>query len=171
MPWHCLHTHRKNEHLAATHLRRLLGLEVFAPRLRFRRNTRRGPIWVMEAMFPGYIFSNFDAAEMHRAVRHSPGITTIVHFGDQLATVDDATIEMLRTQVTDDEVRTVSPELTLGTEVEIGEGAMRGFRGVLTAIMPARDRVKVLLDFLGRTIHAEAPIPSLIVRPQHPLKK
>src|SRR5436190_16891298 len=57
--WFCLKTQPKREHLAATALRRQFGVECFSPRLRFRKMTQRGPVWFVEAMFPGYLFAKF----------------------------------------------------------------------------------------------------------------
>ena len=51
--WFCVRCQTKREHIAAGHLRELLGVEVFCPRLRYRKATRRGKIWWMEPMFPG----------------------------------------------------------------------------------------------------------------------
>src|SRR5205807_1913378 len=80
--WFCLKTQPKREHLAATALRRQFGVECFSPRLRFRRMTQRGPVWFVEAMFPGYLFAKFIYSTQHRAVESSHGISGIVHFGD-----------------------------------------------------------------------------------------
>ena len=66
--WFCLKTQPKREHLAATALRRQFGVECFSPRLRFRRMTQRGPVWFVEAMFPGYLFAKFIYSTQHRAV-------------------------------------------------------------------------------------------------------
>src|SRR6266487_2532652 len=77
----CLKAQLKREHLAATAVRRLFHIECFSPRLRFRRMTRRGPVWFVEAMFPGYLFAKFVYGEQHRAVESSHGIRGIVHFG------------------------------------------------------------------------------------------
>ena len=57
--WFCLKTKPKHEHLAATALRRQLQIPCFSPRLRFRKATRRGAVWFVEAMFPGYLFAQF----------------------------------------------------------------------------------------------------------------
>jgi Transcription termination factor nusG len=85
--WFCLKAQPKREHLAATAVRRQFHIECFSPRLRFRKMTRRGRVWFVEAMFPGYLFAKFVYAEQHRAVESSHGIRGIVHFGDRLSDV------------------------------------------------------------------------------------
>ncbi len=59
--WYCLRSQPKHEHIAAAHLRLLEGVTVFCPRIRFKRATRQGLVWVTEAMFPGYLFARIRA--------------------------------------------------------------------------------------------------------------
>jgi len=61
--WYCVRTQTKREHLAAKSLKQLEGVEAFCPRLKYRKATRRGKIWWIEAMFPGYIFAFFARKE------------------------------------------------------------------------------------------------------------
>ena len=55
--WFCLKAQPKREHMAAIALRHQFRIECFSPRLRFRKMTHRGPVWFVEAMFPGYLFT------------------------------------------------------------------------------------------------------------------
>jgi transcriptional antiterminator RfaH len=63
--------------------------------------------------------------------------------------------------VGEEEVRLVEPSLRVGDEVEVAAGSFAGFRGIVTRIMPARDRVSVLLDFLGRQTTVEVPLDGV----------
>src|SRR5215467_15412648 len=81
--WYCLRAQPKHEHIAAAHLRILEGVTAFCPRIRFRRVTRQGTVWVTEAMFPGYLFARFELLEMHRQVQYAHGVSGIVRFADQ----------------------------------------------------------------------------------------
>ena len=58
--------------------------------------TNRGPVWFVEAMFPGYLLAKFVYSEQHRAVEASHGIRGIVHFGDRLATLPESAVGGLR---------------------------------------------------------------------------
>lgn len=42
--WFCVRARPKHEHIAAARLREA-GLEVFLPRLRFKKGSVRGPVW------------------------------------------------------------------------------------------------------------------------------
>jgi transcriptional antiterminator RfaH len=116
----------------------------------------------MEAMFPGYIFAQFHYSAQHRQVQHVPGITRVVGFGDRVGVIDLATVEHIRQAAGEEEVVVYSPELQVGDAVQIAEGAFQGLEAVITQLLPAKERVKVLLEFLGREVHAEIAVPSIL---------
>src|SRR5688572_9198840 len=96
LSWYCLRTAPQHEHLAAKSLQWLLQVDACAPRLRFRKARRRGPVWFVEAMFPSYIFARFRYRDLHRQVHYAPGVSSIVRFGEQIIPLADATIDGLR---------------------------------------------------------------------------
>jgi transcription antitermination factor NusG len=160
--WFCLKAQPKHEHLAAAALRRTLGLECFSPRIRFRKNTRRGAVWFIEAMFPGYLFARFIYADSHRQVQYSHGISSIVKFGTQIASIEEPIIAALRETSGDEEVIVINPQLRIGDSVQVTEGVFNGLEAVITQLLPAKDRVKILLDFLGRPVEAEIQVPKVL---------
>ena len=165
--WFCLRTQPKHEHVAAAVLRRQFGVPCFAPRLRFRKATRRGAVWFVEAMFPGYLFAEFVYKQKHRIVEHASGIQGIVHFGNNLALVDSGTISTLQSKAGEEETVTIDPEIQVGQPVTIAEPPFSGLEAVVTRVLPARERVKVLLEFLGRPVETEvATYKVLPARPR-----
>ena len=160
--WFCLKTQPKHEHLAATSLRRQLQIPCFAPRLRFRKATRRGAVWFVEAMFPGYLFAEFVYSKQHRPVEYSPGIQGVVRFGDQIATLDLSTITSLREKAGEDETVTFNPEIQVGQSVRIAEGPLQGLEALVTHLLPAKERIRILLEFLGRSMETEVPAPKVL---------
>jgi transcriptional antiterminator RfaH len=160
--WFCLRTQPKHEHIAAAGLRRQFDICCFSPRLRFRKATRRGAVWFVEPMFPGYLFAEFLYSSLHRAVEHASGVQGVVHFGDYLATIDPAIVGTLQERAGDEEVITIDPEIRTGQAVHIAEGPFQGLETVVTRILPAKQRVKVLLDFLGRSVETEIAMPKVL---------
>lgn len=148
--WYCVRSQPRHEHVAAAHLRRRPDVEVFSPRIRYRRATSRGPIWVTEPLFPCYLFAKFDLHKLLREVQHTVGVATVVHFGLLWPTVPEQVIDELRSAVDAEETRVIEEVLREGDEVEIKGGAFDGLQAVVTRVMPARRRVAVLLHFLGR---------------------
>jgi transcriptional antiterminator RfaH len=160
--WFCLKAEPKREHLAATALRRRFGIESLSPRLRFRKLTRKGPVWFVEAMFPGYLFAKFVYSTQHRAVESSHGVRGIVRFGQHLATLPEDTVIALQSKVGADEVVTVDSSLKIGQAVQMIEGPFRGLEVVITQVLPAKERIRVLLDFLGRSLEMEVPAQKVL---------
>src|SRR5215475_7286776 len=160
--WFCLRTEPKREHLAATALRRRFGIECLSPRLRFRKLTRRGQVWFVEAMFPGYLFAKFVYSTQHRAVESSHGIRGIVRFGDRLATLSEHTVMALQSKAGAEEVVTIDSSPKIGEPVHIVEGPFQGLEVVVTQVLPAKERIRVLLEFLGRPLEMEIPTTKVL---------
>jgi transcriptional antiterminator RfaH len=168
--WYCVRSKTKQEHVAAGSLRQVPGVDVFAPRLRFRKHTRRGQVWFVEALFPGYVFARFDWATQLKAVQYARGVIGVVHFGQRPAQVPAAIMDELRRTMDDRELRVIARELAVGDEVQVVAGPMAGLQVVVQQLLPARERVKVLLEFLGRRVEAEVPLAELTTEWQHPLR-
>jgi transcriptional antiterminator RfaH len=165
--WYCLRSLSKHEHIAAAHLRMLEGVAVFCPRIRFKRATRRGLVWVTEAVFPGYLFARFDFGE-HRHVLYAPGVRGIVRFGNRYPTIEEQSLAQLRDQTGITEIREVVYEFSQGDQVKIMKGVFVGLQAVVTQVLPAAQRVKILMDFLGRKMEAEVEYASVLPRVAHP---
>ena len=158
--WYCVRTQTKREHIAVGQLERLAGIEVFCPRIRFQRNTKRGKVWFEEALFPGYLFARFDMATMLRAVSSAHGVRGLVRFAGECAQVPDFVVSTLRSAA-DGVVVIKEPALKTGDKAVISEGAMRGLRAVVTQILPGGERVKILMDLMGTAVEAEVPMEAL----------
>lgn len=159
--WYCARTKPKHEHIAAAGLAKRLGMEVFHPRLRSERATRRGVVRVVEPLFPCYIFVRCRAAGDFEDVRYSSGVSGLVQFGQRVATVPDQVIEELRQCFGSGDPMWVEEMFCPGAEVTVAGGCLLGSRGVVVRVLSARQRVQVLLDFLGRPTLAEVDRKSL----------
>jgi transcriptional antiterminator RfaH len=162
--WFCLRSQPKHEHIAARHLQQMEGVEVCNPRLRFPRPTRHGPVWVTEALFPSYLFARFNWTHSLARVHYAPGVSGVVHFGERWPTVPDDVIEELRATLGEDEVHVIPSLLQPGDPVEITVGSFHGLEAVITQLLPGRQRVMVLMDFLGRQTTVEVGIASITRR-------
>ena len=155
LQWFCLKAQTKREHIAADCVRQIPGTTVFLPRVRFQRKTVRGLAWFTEALFPGYVFAKFDFQQQFRQVNHAAGVRGIVHFGDRWPTIPDEAITELQLAIGTECICTITEPLVVGEEIEVAAGAFRGLKAVVSRVMPARERVLVLLDFLGRQTSVE----------------
>ncbi len=155
--WYCIRSQPKHEHIAAAHLQRCLQdeVEVFNPRLRIRRRTRRGAVWFIEALFPGYLFAKFDPSSSIQAVRSTPGVSTIVSFGLSTPSIPEEMILNLRNDFGDTQIHEMGDDINPGDEITIAAGPFRGFTASVVCLLPAPERVRVLLDMLGRSTAVE----------------
>ena len=160
--WFCLRAQPKREHIAAACLRQNSAVEVFCPRVRFRKQTNRGPVWFVESMFPGYLFARFDYATFHRRVRQGPGISGLVQFGDRLGLLADELVSELKAHMGPDELVEINQGFEPGQNVQIAQGPFQGLEGLVTRLIAARDRVEILIEWMGRSLHAEASVADLV---------
>lgn len=153
--WYCARTKPKHEHIAAANIRKNLGLEVFHPRLRLERATRRGAVWVVEPLFPCYLFVRMVLSREIGGVQYTNGISSLVHFGNRIPEVNDSVIEELQECFEAGEPLPVEDRISPADEVTVADGAFAGMNAVVLRVMPARRRVQVLLDILGRPTPVE----------------
>jgi len=173
--WFCVRTQTKREHIAAKHLREMEEIEVFCPRIKYRKATRRGKIWWLEPLFPGYLLAKFDLFEMERTVTFCQGVRGLVRFGSEIPDVPEIFVRSLIEQVSQqagdkNELITVAPEISVGDEVEIAHGPFQGMTGTIQAVIPATERVNVLLEFLGQLQPVNLDLFSILL-PGKPVPK
>jgi transcriptional antiterminator RfaH len=161
--WYCARTKPKHEHIAAANLRKNLNLEVFHPRLRIEKATQRGVVRLIEPLFPCYIFVRCVIEEKISEIRHASGVSSLVHFGDKIPKVPDAIIEELQDCFEAEDVMTVDKRLTAGSEVVVASGAFAGMQAFVLRNLPARKRVQILLDILGRPTQVEVDRNAVVL--------
>ena len=159
--WYCARTKAKHEHIAAASLRKHLGLQVFHPRLRREIPTRRGLLRVIEPLFPCYLFVQCVLDETMAQIERTSGIQGLVRFGCRIPAVEDSIIEELQECFESDNPMTVEDRLAPADEVMIAQGAFAGIPAFVLRVMPARKRVQVLLDILGRPTPVEVDRTSV----------
>ncbi len=162
--WFSAWTKPKHEHIAAAGLRRNLGLEVFLPQLQFKKVTRQGWRQVTEPLFPGYIFVRCVVEERINEIQYINGIKRLVHFGGKIPSIPDPIIEELQKHFEADSVVTIEDSLSPGDEVSVAGGPFAGMNACVLRTLPARQRVQILLEILGRPTTVEVGRHLLVVK-------
>jgi len=167
--WYCLRSQTKREHVAAATVAHYFRgeIEVFCPRIKYKKPTRRGVIWWVEPLFPGYFLARFDVTEHLREILHLNGVSGAVQFGSVLPEVPASFVDELRKEFPGEDEQNILPierKLGIGDEIEMVDGAFRGVEGVILEVIPSAERVKVLLDLMGELRPVEIDIYSLLVR-------
>lgn len=160
--WFCLRTQTKREHIAAALLGAIDGIEVFCPRIRVYKKTKLGKKPYTEALFPAYLFAKFNAQQHYRQVIHTPGVRGIIGSGHKRVIAEDIIHELQRS-VPETILESPDPSLEVGAQVEIIEGGLKGLHATVLAHLPAKKRVEVLLDFLGREIKVLTDYASIFL--------
>jgi transcriptional antiterminator RfaH len=162
--WICIRSHLKREHIAAANLRQIQEVEVFNPQLRLLRLTRRGRAWRVESLFPNYIFARFSKQSTLEKVRYTPSVKSVLRFGESVAWVPDAVIKGLESDLNESKSKVLTDTPEEGDEVEVVTGAFAGQIGPVCRVLPAKQRVQILLEVMGRSIAAELSLNLVMFR-------
>ena len=160
--WYCIRSHPKHEHIAAANLRHVPELEVFNPQLRFVRCTPRGRASSTESLFPNYLFARFVLAATLEKVRFTPSVNKVLSFGDRVPSIPDPVIAELRQNLEEKEQHVFTDAPIEGQEVEIAAGPFQGAQAIVTRVLPAKQRVQVLMEILGQSTVTELNLESLL---------
>jgi transcriptional antiterminator RfaH len=146
--WLLVATKARAEAVAAEHLARQ-GFGVCAPQLRVKKRRRGQWQWVVEPLFPGYVFVQLTLGEQDIApIRSTVGCRGLVRFGGTPQPVPEVIISPLLAM--NDQPVALDSALKAGDRVRIEEGAFAGLEAVFT-LPKGEDRVQVLIDILGGT--------------------
>lgn len=159
--WFCVRSQPKREHIAAANLKQISGIEVFNPRLRCRKSTRRGLVMFVESLFPNYLFARV-APEALEDVKFAAGVSYIVHFGNRYPVIPENVMQELKDNFSQCESQLFLEVPDEGEQVTITDQALYGLQAVVLRVMPAKERVQVLLEMLGRTATVELNLRSVV---------
>ena len=168
--WFVLRSQTKREHIAAKILANIEDVEVFCPRIRFKKATRRGKIWWVEPMFPGYLLAKFHFPTLSRQVTASHGISGIVNFGGETPYLSDDVVEQIQNLIkehSEEDIIEFKPNIEEGDEIEVADGAFKGVTGTVIEPLPSQERVKVLIELLGQPQVIDVDLYSLLL-PRRP---
>jgi transcription antitermination factor NusG len=142
----------RHEKAAARNLR-LRGLEDFLPLQRVRRSWSDRTQAVDLPLFPGYVFCRFSYPERLHAL-NTPGVKSIVGFGNTEIPVEDPEIAALQTLMASGLPVCPWPHLRIGEKVRIERGALEGVRGTLLREKNPW-RIVVNVELLQRSVAVE----------------
>ena len=136
---------------AAENLRRQ-AFEVYLPNIKQGHRLRGQWQEKIEPLFPRYLFIRLNLGEENIApIRSTHGVTKLVSFSGQPATVPDPFIDAL-TQVSDPDTGLIHPEKDLfeaGATVTIMDGPLHGLEAIFK-VHDGEQRSIILLELLGK---------------------
>ena len=156
--WYALYTKPKKEHHVAAQLEGQ-GIEIYLPTV--QRKVRRRDRHDRVVYFPCYLFARLDFEVVpHSSIAWMPGIRHIVSFGDQVAVVADEVVRLIRCRL--ESIEEVGyGRLRQGDPVRIRSGPLRDLEAVFDRPQSSADRVRILLDVVGRMTPVEIDYSDL----------
>ena len=155
--WFCVKTNRYKEKWVTQQLSEWCD-EVYLPLLHQYKKVRRQFKWVIEPLFPGYLFARFDREPALGKVRSTLGVATILSTSeDGPVVVDEAIINALRERSVNGVIEVRPVALRPGDELEIVEGPFQGLTALFEKNLKAGERIVVLLDLLSSQVRVEVP--------------
>jgi transcriptional antiterminator RfaH len=159
-PWYVCVTKPRQERTAQVRLEQQ-GYEVWLPVLPVWKQRAAGP-WqrVDEIMFPRYAFVRPGHPQQALGpVRSTPGVTTLVRFGNVLGCLADERLRALREVVSLREQAAPGCPLKAGDAVIFNGGPLKGLSGLVSRV--AAERVTVMISLLGREKGVAVPAEQL----------
>ncbi len=160
MRWYVACTKKRKEYQVEELLKKE-GFECFLPSM-FQSHVRKEE---KSPLFPGYLFVKVNSLSLfHSLLYRIPGLFGLVTFNGIAPEVPEEEIENLKKQI--EEMERAGKEKHFfqpGEQVRIFLG-LKGageLRGVVLNTMPNRERVKVLMEFLGRLVRTVIPYSNL----------
>lgn len=158
--WFLIQTKSRQESRAIENLERQ-GICSFCPRIMIEKLSRGRRVVVSEALFPGYLFVNFDHNRVSATtLRSARGVSHFVSTAGAPVRVPEDLIASLMQRDLEQIGKGAVGALTAGDNLEILEGPFRGLNAVFT--QPDGDsRAIVLINFLNQPVKAVMSLTSL----------
>tara|TARA_B110000879_G_scaffold54699_1_gene77338 strand:- start:1204 stop:1683 length:480 start_codon:yes stop_codon:yes gene_type:complete len=112
-----------------------------------------------EVLFPGYIFVN-TSFKNYSALKYTMGIKNIIKFGDNISCISNEDIKSMQMAEEKSKIDPVASQIQIGKDAQILKGSLMG-NMVKICSLPSRERVDVLLSFLGSIRRVTIPIKDL----------
>ena len=159
--WYAIKVRPGHEKTVAAGLRNK-GIEQFLPLYRSRRFWSDRIKELELPLFSGYLFCRF-ASQNRLPIFTTPGVTSIVGYGNTPAALPDKEIADLMTLVSSGLQLSPWPFLKIGQKVHIDRGPLKGIDGAVLQIKDS-SRLIVSISLLQRSVAVE--IESAVLRPQ-----
>jgi len=142
------------------------GYQTFLPTYKVRKRWKGKVREVDAALFPGYVFSSFDA-QKRLPVLITPGVISVVGQGRVPQPVDEREIEAIQKVVASGFRAEPWPYLEIGQKIRIEQDVLEGLEGILINFK-GNQRIVVSVSLLRRSVALE--IDRNCVKPIPPIR-
>lgn len=140
--WYVINTRPKKEF----QVERLLeegGFDVYNPKYKQEGTIR--------PFFTGYEFVLFDFPEQYRLIKYTRGVKNLVGNEDGPIPVSDTIIHEIKAREIDGfiELEKYGREPSVGDEIQVMEGPLKGLKGLFKKELSGKDRAMILLNYVS----------------------
>src|ERR1700686_1559151 len=147
--WYALYVRSRHEKTVENSLR-VKGYSVFSPSYRTKRKRVDRITEVEVALFPGYVFCQFDS-NRRLPILMTPGVVGVVGRGNKPEPVDDTEIDSIRTVALAGRSVQPWPFLKLGQRIRMQSGPLTGVVGIFLRVQD-KDHLVVSVTLLQRAV-------------------
>ena len=142
--WYAVKCKPHQERIAELHLKRA-GIITFYPQIKEPKIVRRRRHICINALFPGYLFAQFNVEHDYRTVIYSRGVHRVVSFGPTPTVVDEELIRAIKVRLCNGYVTIPEDAFRPGQMVRIQEGPLRGMEAIFERQILGYQRAVLLL--------------------------
>ncbi|MDC0156689.1 hypothetical protein OAK38_02905 [Verrucomicrobia bacterium] len=164
--WYCIRSKPRMEMVAASTLQTLDDVEVFLPRT---IRPSKAKSFSAKALFPGYLFARFDPVNHVRNIHYARGVAYVVRRNEIPVHIPPQVMIELRLISPDGILEIPDLPHKVGDKVKVISGLFCGDEGTVTQLVPARERVKILFEILGRPTEVEIDEDIVDFPSTHPM--
>lgn len=160
--WFVAHTHPQKESYAKTHLQQQ-GFEVYLPCVKKIRRHARKVDEVLAPLFPRYMFVNFDLlSDKWGKINNTRGVSYLLTNNLTPTQISNHIIEDLKSREIENSIVPINSLILFcqGDRVRMLDGAFQDTIGTFLSL-DGKDRVKILLNFLGRETSVKVPLNGI----------
>jgi transcription antitermination factor NusG len=152
--WYVIETKQHRESVAQQLLRRK-GVRTYLPLLQSWPAEADAPR--VEPLFPSYLFVHSSLPDEFATVAWTPGVKRFIPIAAEPIAVDDVVVEYLKSQEDAAGVVRAPERIVPHGEVVVVVGPLRGMTGIVERSLPARERVRILIELMHRPTSVELP--------------
>jgi transcriptional antiterminator RfaH len=161
-PWYAIHCKARKEFYAASTLKSTLGLTVFLP----ESKSRRQGVVQRSAFFPGYLFVQVDLQTISPSrINATPGVLRLVEFGGDPQPIPSCVIQTIIEKISWLDATTSRGHCTFqpGDILHVKDGPLQDLEMIFVRTTSSNKRVYVLMSLLGRL--KEVPVdPEKLIK-------
>ncbi len=146
--WYTVKTKPKNEKRAEQYLLNH-GITTFLPWMETSQFISGKATSILQPLFPGYLFANFDLLKNYPTVKWGRGVNTILGFGKYPTPLADEVISIIKNRVNEKNIVKQALNFNKNDRVRIRSGPFKDLLGIFDHWVSESGRVKILLNLIG----------------------